>query len=242
MFVFAGYTDNSDLIDSSARVAELSRLVGELPPANYALLRAFTAHLILIVKNSAVNKMTLRNIGIVFSPTLGIPAGIFYEMVSRFGAIFDDEGVDELPLDDALITGVAPSTESPTMLSPSSSGALEPSDPAMANKNKRNSVLYHAGGTDAMLGLGGRALDPAAEDSTSELSIDDLESEPMSAQSSDNLSLAAPRAGTPGTSPGTSVNDGTARGSRRGEMYSGTHSDDIEALQTRNGRSNGAAM
>lgn len=78
-----------DLVDSATRVIELHRLVSELPPHNYALLRALTAHLILIVQNSAHNKMTLRNIGIVFSPTLGIPAGIFSELVSNFGPIFD---------------------------------------------------------------------------------------------------------------------------------------------------------
>lgn len=167
-------------MEPSARVTELSRLVSELPPANYTLLRAFTAHLILIVKNSSANKMTLRNIGIVFSPTLGIPAGIFYELVSRFGAIFDDEGVDELPLDGQAIDALA----APDSLSSS------PHDPA-AVKSKRNSMLYHASGADAMLGLGGRALDPSAEDSQSEMSLDDLESEPASAQSSDNASLAA---------------------------------------------------
>lgn len=196
-------------MDPSARVVELSRLVAELPPANYALLRAFTAHLILIVRNSDINKMTLRNIGIVFSPSLGIPAGIFYELVSRYGAIFDDEGVDDLSVDDPTFTGAAAAPEA---------RASQGSPPALDEtaKSKRNSVLYHAGGADAMLGLGGRALDPAAEDSNSEVSIniDDLESEQaLSAPSSDNLSLAA-AAGT---------------GAGRRDMYS-PRSDDVESL------------
>ena len=131
-----------DLIDSAARVSELSRLVSELPPHNYALLRALTAHLILIVRNSATNKMTLRNIGIVFSPTLGIPAGIFSELVSHFGAIFDDE-----PPEVVVVSGeenlAAPDVEAEDTV-----------------RRKRNSMLYQAGGADAMLGLGGRSLDP----------------------------------------------------------------------------------
>ncbi|EJT47158.1 signal transducer [Trichosporon asahii var. asahii CBS 2479] len=196
-----------DLIDPAARVAELSRLVTELPPSNYTLLRAFISHLILIVKNAAVNKMTLRNIGIVFSPTLGIPAGIFYELVSRFGAIFDDAGVEELPLD-----GPAPATL----------GVPEGEDAAAGtNLAKRNSMLYHQGGADTLLGLGGRALDPATEDSTSELSLDDLESEQMSAQSSDNLSVLA----TP--------DQGTARGRR--DMFSSPRNDQVEVVSTPNG-------
>ena len=52
--------------------------------ANYSLLRALTAHLILIVQNANINKMTMRNVGIVFSPTLGIPAGVFSLMLGEF--------------------------------------------------------------------------------------------------------------------------------------------------------------
>ena len=124
-----------DLVDSATRVTELNRLVNELPPTNYALLRALTAHLILIVQNSASNKMTLRNIGIVFSPTLGIPAGIFSELVSHFGPIFDAQ-----PL--ALGNGTISEEDEPT-----------------EGVKKRNSILYEQGGADAMLGLGGRTLD-----------------------------------------------------------------------------------
>ncbi|KAJ2793712.1 Rho GTPase activating protein, partial [Coemansia guatemalensis] len=62
-----------DLAERHDRVHELGRLVSELPLANYTLLRALTAHLIRIVQKASTNRMTLRNIGIVFSPSLGIP-------------------------------------------------------------------------------------------------------------------------------------------------------------------------
>ncbi|WWC68148.1 uncharacterized protein I206_102071 [Kwoniella pini CBS 10737] len=172
-----------DLIESSARVLELSRLVSELPPPNYALLRALTAHLILIVKNATLNKMTLRNIGIVFSPTLGIPAGIFSELVSHFSAIFDDATSEEL-VDEAPAKGEA--------------------DVEETIKRKRNSMLYQAGGADAMLGLIGRALDAANEDSASELS-EDIDSDLQSIASSDNLSSQAHAQLTP--RPGTTNNE-----------------------------------
>ncbi|WRT64570.1 uncharacterized protein IL334_001502 [Kwoniella shivajii] len=159
-----------DLIEPSARVAELSRLVSELPPPNYALLRALTAHLILIVRNAPLNKMTLRNIGIVFSPTLGIPAGIFSELVSHFTAIFDDA-----PMEDPTIQVGIKSEEE---------------DMEETIKRKRNSMLYQAGGVDAMLGLTGRALDPSAEDSSSEISHDGSDSSIHSVPSSDNLSIS----------------------------------------------------
>lgn len=123
-------------------MAELARLVSELPRPNYALLRALVAHLILIIQNSARNKMTLRNIGIVFSPTLGIPAGIFSEMITNFGPIFDDE-VETLD--------TRAEQDSGTRLA-----QFENADETV--KRKRNSMLYQAGEADEMLGLSERHL------------------------------------------------------------------------------------
>jgi len=69
-------------------VNELGRLVSTLPLSNYTLLRTLTGHLIRIVQNASINKMTVRNIGIVFSPTLGIPAGVFSLFMAEFDYIF----------------------------------------------------------------------------------------------------------------------------------------------------------
>jgi RalA-binding protein 1 len=87
--------------------------------------------------------MTLRNIGIVFSPTLGIPAGIFSELVSHFGAIFDAE--EEVP-------------EEPVNFEPLK---VEEGEGEATMKRNRNSMLYQAAGADAMLGIGGRSLNPS---------------------------------------------------------------------------------
>lgn len=144
-----------DLVDSSARVAELSRLVAELPPPNYALLRALTAHLILIVSHAQANKMTLRNVGIVFSPTLGIPAGIFSDLVNHFGRVFDDAPESPGPEDVEAASSVHGVSQRQEL------GVLEEEDeePGTLSRN-RNSRLYAAGGVDTLLGLGGRSLDP----------------------------------------------------------------------------------
>ncbi|ODO07778.1 hypothetical protein I350_03357 [Cryptococcus amylolentus CBS 6273] len=166
-----------DLVDSSARISELGRLVSELPPPNYALLRALTAHLILVVQNAGTNKMTLRNIGIVFSPTLGIPAGIFSELISNFGPIFDDEG-------EALDTR-APVGESNSATAGAGLSAFEDAEETV--KRKRNSMLYQAGGADTMLGLTGRQLDSTEEDSSE--SDDDLGPEEPSDTSVSHSSL-----------------------------------------------------
>lgn len=95
-----------ELANRVDRVQELTRLVSVLPEANYTLLRALTAHLIEIVENADVNKMTARNVGIVFSPTLGIPAGVFSLLMSDFDQIFDTKDGRIMPLENSDLQGI----------------------------------------------------------------------------------------------------------------------------------------
>lgn len=122
---------STDFVDPQERIQELSHLIASLPIANYSLLRALTAHLILIVQNATVNKMTMRNVGIVFSPTLGIPAGVFSLMLGEFNRVFnvDAGGIDEQD---------------------------EPS--AVEDISRRNSRQYSDAAADELLGLSGRSL------------------------------------------------------------------------------------
>ncbi|PPQ72546.1 hypothetical protein CVT24_004884 [Panaeolus cyanescens] len=137
-----------DFVDPQERIRELSQLIAALPLANYSLLRALTAHLILIVQNSNVNKMTMRNVGIVFSPTLGIPAGVFSLMLGEFNRVFNvDAGQDgggEQLLDN-------------------------PSEPL-----RRNSRQYSDTAADQLLGLAGRSLSTPAEETHSDADGDDF--------------------------------------------------------------------
>ena len=88
----------SDLEDLQEKITELSHLIAILPVPNYSLLRALTAHLISIVQNSNVNKMTMRNVGMVFSPTLGIPAGVVVLMLAEFNCVFNVDDAYEAEL------------------------------------------------------------------------------------------------------------------------------------------------
>ncbi|OJA10684.1 hypothetical protein AZE42_01064 [Rhizopogon vesiculosus] len=130
-----------DFVDAQERIRELSDLIASLPIANYSLLRALTAHLILIVQNSTVNKMTMRNVGIVFSPTLGIPAGVFSLMLGEFNRVFNV---------DAGKTGEEGDAENAEELS------------------RRNSRQYSDAAADQLLGLSGRSLNAPPEDTPSE--------------------------------------------------------------------------
>ncbi|KAJ1673040.1 Rho GTPase activating protein, partial [Spiromyces aspiralis] len=84
-----------DLADRDARVHEMGRLVSDLPLANYTILRSLIAHLIRVVQHEKINKMSQYVIGIVISPSIGIPVGVFNLLMSEFEYIFwvNDEGV-----------------------------------------------------------------------------------------------------------------------------------------------------
>jgi len=77
-----------ELESRNQKIYELANLISLLPLENYTLLRCLSAHLVRIVQNSNVNKMTLHNVTIVFSPTLNIPAGVFMLLLSEFQIIF----------------------------------------------------------------------------------------------------------------------------------------------------------
>lgn len=81
--------------------------------------------------------MTMRNVGIVFSPTLGIPAGVFSLMLGEFNRVFNvDAGKD---LSDSDACGEGTGGEGDDVL-------------------RRNSRQYSGTAADQVLGLAGRSL------------------------------------------------------------------------------------
>ena len=132
-----------DLVDPQERITELSYLIAVLPVANYTLLRALTAHLISVVQNANINKMTMRNVGIVFSPTLGIPAGVFSLMLAEFNRVFNVN-------DDA--------NEAESAAVEKGNAIPRVSNASGTDVNHRNSKHYLDSTTDQLLGLSGRKL------------------------------------------------------------------------------------
>ena len=80
-----------ELDEKAKKTAAYNVLISKLPLANWTLIRALSAFLIGIIKNSDVNKMNVRNVGIVFSPTLNIPAPVFSAFLTDFDSIFGEE-------------------------------------------------------------------------------------------------------------------------------------------------------
>lgn len=168
-----------DFVDAQERIRELSQLISMLPLANYSLLRALTAHLILIVQNAPTNKMTMRNVGIVFSPTLGIPAGVFSLMLGEFNRVFNvDAGREQL--DGGGGGGGGASAAAPTGGSGSGSGSAEGTQGGVEDDSlRRNSRQYSDAAADQVLGLAGRSLKAPADDTPSDAddySVQDVES------------------------------------------------------------------
>ncbi|TQS39026.1 hypothetical protein Golomagni_00458 [Golovinomyces magnicellulatus] len=80
-----------DLADTKEQINVLSDLVRKLPTENIVLLRHLASFLIKIIRKSDINRMTVRNVSIVFSPTLNIPASIFSLFLQQYFKIFDRE-------------------------------------------------------------------------------------------------------------------------------------------------------
>ncbi|POR36387.1 GTPase-activating protein BEM3 [Tolypocladium paradoxum] len=92
------FLSTTEMQDRKEKVAALSDLAQRLPQANATLLKYLISFLIKIINNADVNKMNVRNVGIVFSPTLNIPAPVFAMFLQNYEGIF---GIDpeqyELP-------------------------------------------------------------------------------------------------------------------------------------------------
>jgi RalA-binding protein 1 len=84
--------------------------------------------------------MTMRNVGIVFSPTLGIPAGVFSLMLAEFNRVFNVDG-------DAIESESAVDEK-----------ALRTDESGGEEIDHRNSKHYLDATTDELLGLSGRKL------------------------------------------------------------------------------------
>jgi RalA-binding protein 1 len=79
----------TELTDKNDKIAAFNTLVHRLPTSNFSLLRALSQYLLEVVNNSDQNKMSVRNVGIVFAPTLNIPAPVFAHFLNDFDAVFD---------------------------------------------------------------------------------------------------------------------------------------------------------
>ncbi|KAF2435021.1 hypothetical protein EJ08DRAFT_692923 [Tothia fuscella] len=79
-----------DVEDKEKRVVGFNVLVHKLPRANEELLSNLCSYLADIANRADVNKMNVRNVAIVFAPTLNIPAPLIQLFLTDFVGIFGD--------------------------------------------------------------------------------------------------------------------------------------------------------
>lgn len=77
-----------ELETQEEKVAMFNILVHQLPQVNFELVRTMSEYLLEVTENSGKNKMSVRNMGIVFSPTVNIPTPVFNLFLSEYDAIF----------------------------------------------------------------------------------------------------------------------------------------------------------
>jgi len=82
------FFSSTNIEDKTERINEIARLIASLPACNLDLLQMIMEHLNNVLQYEEHNKMNVRNIGIVFSPTLQIPAAVFSILMSDFTHVF----------------------------------------------------------------------------------------------------------------------------------------------------------
>lgn len=117
------FRETVDISDPEKRVSTLSTLVSELPKENRDLLCVICSLLTEIIAHADVNKMNLRNVGIVFAPTLNISASVLINFLTDFdnifGNLFSEAKLNELSSPTATSTPSDVSTS--TKIQPESS-------------------------------------------------------------------------------------------------------------------------
>lgn len=104
-----------ELESHADKISAFNVLVYRLPKVNFELVRAMSEYLIEVTDNATKNKMTVRNIGIVFSPTVNIPTPVFSMFLTEFDAIFRHAPGQR---DTAAQTSIQEARVVPTVLAP----------------------------------------------------------------------------------------------------------------------------
>ncbi|GAA5869996.1 hypothetical protein JCM3774_004333 [Rhodotorula dairenensis] len=136
-----------DLRRREDQVNALGKLVQQLPIEEYTLFRFFFAHLCTIAQNAETSKMNLRNLGIVFSPTLAIPAPLFTLFLSEFDLVFAVDRETGAAKPTMLLGGLGGGASEAASSSPSSSL----SSAADKRAAHRNSQIYEASGANKLM-------------------------------------------------------------------------------------------
>ncbi|KAK9236767.1 hypothetical protein V1525DRAFT_378626 [Lipomyces kononenkoae] len=85
------FVQSVEIHDRQSRLDMVHVLLRQLPPENYSLLKALSRFLIKIIERADQNKMNIRNVGIVFAPTLNISNALVQMFVADYAVLFIDK-------------------------------------------------------------------------------------------------------------------------------------------------------
>ena len=80
--------------DKNKRIAAVNLLIHKLPEANREVLVALSSYLIKVVSNCEINRMTLKNVGIVFTPSLNMPHTLVLLFITDYDEVFTTAPTD----------------------------------------------------------------------------------------------------------------------------------------------------
>ncbi|KAK7558624.1 hypothetical protein IWX49DRAFT_103425 [Phyllosticta citricarpa] len=129
-----------DLNDRQQKLDTFNVLVHKLPPCNHDILRALSSFLIDIINNADVNKMNIRNVGIVFSPTLNIPGPLISFFINDYDQIFGTPREDSQPAVREITvpnTKMPDAVRSPRLRTFSDTAAMTPSQTSFPPPQKQ---------------------------------------------------------------------------------------------------------
>lgn len=89
------FRDAVEITDVTTKILKLKSLVLELPRENRDLLCVLCSLLTEVIAHQNINKMNLRNVGIVFALTLNISSSVLTSFLTDFDSIFGDAAPDE---------------------------------------------------------------------------------------------------------------------------------------------------
>lgn len=108
----------AEVEDKSKRLAAINLLIHQLPEANREVLVALSRYLIKVVSNCDKTRMSLKNVGIVFAPTLNIPTPLVNMFITDFDSVFTAAPSDPDAASPVLETIAAFKAENPMAESP----------------------------------------------------------------------------------------------------------------------------
>ncbi|PIK57897.1 putative ralA-binding protein 1 isoform X3 [Apostichopus japonicus] len=82
------FEEASAVPNDNLRVEEFLGVLNDLPTCNYTLLSWIIIHLVHVLDHADVNKMSIQNLSIVFSPTMRISHRVFFQLFTNWEIFF----------------------------------------------------------------------------------------------------------------------------------------------------------